>query len=195
MTNRQIHEECADMLYGDNMFVICVGFDSIKFLYQWVVEPKRAPRSRREAALVPKGEKAFLDHFSQRNLLRIKNYIINVELLDSYTGMIKHNCGGNGLAYGIREQVETLVELLVLVPYLQQVHIYLANERYKARPSNTRRRREPVPLDEQQDLLAEAVLSPFTRLFEVRKAKVTGVREDQAELLEQSMMAPRNVGT
>ncbi|KAJ4367073.1 hypothetical protein N0V83_007603 [Neocucurbitaria cava] len=73
--NRQIHEEAVDMLYGENTFVIDVTFDSINFRYRW----------RTRSDLTPNRTYQFLDHFSQRNLLRIKNYIINVESVDDYT--------------------------------------------------------------------------------------------------------------
>jgi hypothetical protein len=174
------------MMYGENTFVIHVAFDSIKFRYQWLVEPTN---------LTPKGTKDFLDHFSQRNLLRIKNYIINVEHVDSYTGMIKYNCSGRGLAVGIRQQVQNLVELLAVAPCLQQLQLHLIDGTItKARFAAIGQRIQMV--EESQHMpISQTVLSPFTRLYGVRKAKVTGVSPENAEALEQSMTASRVVQT
>lgn len=74
-TNHQVHEECADLIYGSNVFVIDVTFDTIRFRQRW----------RTANNLTPSRDYSFLDHFSQRNLMRIKNYIINVEHVDDCT--------------------------------------------------------------------------------------------------------------
>lgn len=179
-TNHQIHDECVDMIYGENTFVIDVAFDSIRFRYRWLVESTN---------LTPKGTKDFLDHFSQRNLLRIKNYIINVEHVDDYTGMIKYNCGGRGLTVGIRDQVQNLVDLLSLVPYLHRLQIHLidgAISRVRF-PSGRVHRVQ----DESNFSQSQTVLDPLRRLYDVRKAKVTGVSPEYAESLQASMTASR----
>jgi len=187
-TNRQIHEECADMMYGDNTFVVHIAFDSIKFQYQWVVEHKEPAPGRANGCMVPNGTKDFLDHFSLRNLLRIKYYIINVELVDSYTGMIKYNCGGRGLGFGIRQQAQDLVELLAAAPCLHRLQLHLTS-------GKASQRRQTAHESEQRELLSHTVLDPFTRLYNVRKANVTGVSADYAALLEQSMTDSRIVPT
>lgn len=168
------------MIYGDNIFVINVAFDSVKFKYKWW-----------SLNLQLKGTKDFLDHFSQRNLLRIKNYIINVEHVDDYTGMIKYNCGGRGLTAGIRDQVQTLVELLNVVPYLHRLQIHLidgAISRVRF-PSGRVHRIQ----DEKNFAESQTVLDPFKRLYDVRKAKVTGVSKKYAEALEATMIASRGI--
>ncbi|KAF2181788.1 hypothetical protein K469DRAFT_588152 [Zopfia rhizophila CBS 207.26] len=183
-TNHQIHEECVDMIYGDNTFVIDVAFDSIKFRYRWVLPSN----------LTPTRSYSFLDHFSQRNLLRIKNYIINVEHVDDYTGMIKYNCGGRGLTAGIRQQVQNLVDLLSVAPYLHRLHVHLidgAINRVKFQPSGRIHRVQ----DEKNYASSQTVLDPFNGLYGVRKAKVTGVSTEYAESLETAMTASRATST
>jgi hypothetical protein len=178
---KQIHDECADMIYGENMFVIDVAFDSIKFRYRW----------RTPANLTPNRSILFLTHFSQRNLMRIKKYVINVEHVDDYTGMIKYNTGGRGLTAGIREQVGALVDLLSVVPNLQRLHIHLidgAISRIRF-PSGRVHRVQ----DEKNYSLSQAVLDPFKRLYGVRKAEVSGVSEEYSKVLEKSMTDSRGV--
>ncbi|KAF2004416.1 hypothetical protein P154DRAFT_42861 [Amniculicola lignicola CBS 123094] len=181
-TNHQIHDECVDMLYGDNAFVIDVAFDSVKFRYRWLVASSN---------LTPCRSYSFLDHFSQRNLMRIKNYVINVEHVDDYTGMIKYNCGGRGLTAGILEQVQTLNDLLSLVPCLHRLQIHLidgAISRVRF-PSGRVHRVQ----DDQNYSQSQRVLDPFHRLYGVRRAKVTGVSAEYAETLEKSMMNSRGL--
>jgi hypothetical protein len=170
--NRQIHEECADLIYGDNTFVIDVAYDSIKFRYRWLLPSN----------LTPSQSYSFLDHFSQRNLLRIRKYTINVEHVDSYTGMIKYNCGGRGLTAGIRQQVQNLVEVLAFVPSLHRVHVHLidgAISRVRF-PSGRLHRVQ----DEKDCATAQTVLDPFFRLYAVRRAAVTGVTPEYIKSLE-----------
>ncbi|CAO2649504.1 Nn.00g068890.m01.CDS01 [Neocucurbitaria sp. VM-36] len=177
--NRQVHEEAADMLYGENIFVIDVTFDTINFRYRW----------RTANNLTPNRTYQFLDHFSQRNLLRIKNYIINIESVDDYTGMIKYNCGGRGLPAGIRGKVQELVDLLAVVPQLHRLQIHLidgAISRVRF-PSGRVHRVQ----DESNYAQTQTVLDPFRALYEVRKAQVSGVSDAYAERLEKSMVAQR----
>lgn len=175
--NHQVHDECVDMMYGENTFVIHVAFDRIQFRYQWLVPSTN---------LKPKGTKDFLDHFSQRNLLKIKNYIVNVEHVDDYTGMIKHNCGGRGLTAGVYDQVQTLVDLLAHVPRLR-LHVHLIDGAIsRERFSSGRVHRVQ---DDKNYAQSQTVLEPFKRLHDVRKVEVTGVSPEYAETLEQRMTA------
>lgn len=177
--NHQIHEECVDMMYGQSTFVIDVSFDAIKFRQRW----------RTASNLTPSRSYSFLDHFSQRNLMSIKNYIINVEHVDDYTGMIKYNCGGRGLTAGIRAKVQELVDLLSAVPYLRRLHVHLidgAISRVRF-PSGRVHRVQ----DEQNYSSSQTVLDPFKRLSGVRQAQVTGVSNEYAEALEKSMTDSR----
>ncbi|KAF2866616.1 hypothetical protein BDV95DRAFT_679922 [Massariosphaeria phaeospora] len=179
--SRQIHEECADMLYGDNMFVVDVAFDRIQFRYRW----------RTASYLTPNRDILFLEHFSQRNLLRIKNYVINVEHVDDYTGMVKYNHGGRGLTAGIRQKVNELMDLLSMVPYLHRLQIHLidgAISRVRFPSGRVHRVQDETNFSQSQ-----TVLDPFRRLYNVRKAQITGVSEQYAEGLGISMTSPRGV--
>ncbi|KAF2823766.1 hypothetical protein CC86DRAFT_384318 [Ophiobolus disseminans] len=173
--NKQIHEEATDMLYGDNVFVVDVSFDSINFRYRW----------RTANNLTPNRTYPFLDHFSQRNLLRIRNYIVNVESVDDYTGMIKYNCGGRGLPAGIQIKVRELVDLLVDVPLLHRLDVHLidgAISRTKF-PSGRVLRVQ----DEANFADTQSVLDPFRALRGVRKPRVSGTSEGFKMELEKSM--------
>lgn len=179
-TNHQIHDECVDMLYGESTFVIDVAFDSIKFCYKWLV-----PSSN----LTPSRTITFLDHFSQRNLLRIKNYVINIEHVDNYTGMIKYNYGGLGLTAGIKDRVSELVALLSLVPQLHRLHVHMidgAISRVRFPSGRIHRVQDEKNYEE-----SEKVLKPFEKLYGVRRARVTGVSKEYAGELERSMGASR----
>lgn len=178
-TCHQIHDECVDMIYGDNIFIIDVSFDTIGFRQRW----------RTANNLTPGRSYPFLSHFSQRNLMKIKNYIVNVEHVDDYTGMIKFNCGGRGLTAGIRDRVQELVDLLAIVPNLHRLHVHLidgAISRVRF-PSGRVHRVQDV----QNYIKSQAVLEPLNELRGVRKATVTGVSEAYAEKLEISMSRMR----
>ncbi|KAF1839077.1 hypothetical protein BDW02DRAFT_564422 [Decorospora gaudefroyi] len=177
--SRQVHEETADMLYGDNTFVVDVAFDAIHFRYRW----------RTANNLTPNRTYPFLDQFSQRNLLRIRNYVVNVESVDDYTGMIKYNCGGRGLPAGIRGKVRELVDLLALVPQLHRLQIHLidgAISRVRF-PSGRVHRVQ----DESNYAQTQIVLEPFKALYGVRKAQVSGVNDEYAGALANSMINQR----
>ncbi|RMZ73217.1 hypothetical protein GMOD_00009027 [Pyrenophora seminiperda CCB06] len=178
--SRQVHEEAADMLYADNTFVIDIKFDTINFRYRWRTANK----------LTPNRAYPFLDHFSQRNLMRIKNYIINVESVDDYTGMIKYNCGGRGLPAGIQGKVRELVDLLVVAPELHRLHIHLidgAISRVRF-PSGRVHRVQ----DDNNYAQSQLVLDPFRALYGVRKLVVSGVSDEYKEDLEKSLTAQRS---
>lgn len=176
---KQIHEETADMLYGENTFVVDVTFDKVSFRYRW----------RTENGLTPSRTFDWLEHFSQRNLLRVKNYVVNVESVDDYTGMIKYNVGGRGLPAGIRDKVRELVGLLVLVRELVRLEVHLIDgdiSRHRF-PSGRVHRVQ----DESHYAQTQTVLDPFRALYGVRQVQVTGVSEEYAKTLEASVNAQR----
>lgn len=177
--SRQIHEEAADILYGENTFVVHVTFDKVAFRYRW----------RTENGLTPSRRFDWLEHFSQRNLMRVKRYVVNVESVDDYTGMIKYNVGGRGLPAGIRARVRELVDLLVLVRDLTSVEVHLIDgdiSRHRF-PSGRVHRVQ----DESHYAQTQTVLDPFRALYGVRQVQVTGVSEEYAKALEASMAAQR----
>lgn len=177
--NRQIHEEAADIIYGENTFVIDVTFDKIAFRYRW----------RTAIGLTPSRQFDWLEHFSQRNLLRVRNYVVNVESVDDYTGMVKYNVGGLGLPAGIRGKVRELVDLLVLVSHVRRLEVHLIDgdiSRHRF-PSGRVHRVQ----DESHYQLTQTVLEPFKALCGVRHVQVTGTSEEYARALEVSMAAQR----
>lgn len=177
--NRQLHEEAADMLYGDNTFVLDVTFARVAFRCRW----------RTGTGLTPSRQLAWLEHFSQRNLLRVKKYVVNVESVDDYTGMTKYNVGGRGLPAGIRARVRELVELMVLVEEVRRLEVHLVDgdiSRHRF-PSGRVHRVQ----DESHYQLTQTVLDPFRALSGVRHVQVTGVSEAYAKALEVAMAAPR----
>jgi hypothetical protein len=176
---KQVHEEAADMLYGSNTFVLDVTFQKIAFRYRW----------RTENGLTPSRAIDWLEHFSQRNLLRVKRYVVNVESVDDYTGMIKYNVGGRGLPAGIRARVRALVDLLVLVRHLQKLDVHLIDgdiSRHRFPGGRVHRVQ-----DESHYAQTQTVLDPFRALYGVRQVQVTGVSEEYARTLEVSMAAQR----
>lgn len=177
--SRQVHEEAAQMLYGDNVFVLDVAFDQISFRYRW----------RTANHLTPSRGYAFLEHFSQRNLLRIRRYVVNVESVDDYTGMVKYNCGGRGLPAGIRGKVQELVGQLAATPELLGLQVHLIDGAIsRVKFPNGRMHRVQ---DEGNYSRTQMVLDPFRALYGVRKAQVSGASDEYADELEKSMSAQR----
>ncbi|CBY01174.1 hypothetical protein IAQ61_012049 [Plenodomus lingam] len=173
--NRQVHEETASMLYGDNTFVVDIAFDSINFRYRW----------RTSNGLMPSRTYAFLEHFSQRNLLRVRRYVVNVEHVDDYTSMIKYNCGGRGLTAGLKGKVAELVRLLGDAKEIYKLQIHLIDGAISRQmfPGGRVHRVQ----DESNYEQAQAVLEPFKRLRGVRRVDVSGVNSQYAKTLEETM--------
>ncbi|KAK4983504.1 hypothetical protein LTR50_007177 [Elasticomyces elasticus] len=101
--SKQLHDECAEILYGNNVFVLFLTYDSIGFRFRWLLSSGLAPSRNHE----------FLDLVPSHYLKLIKRLVISVDHVDSYTGMIKYNVGGKGLTHGLRLQVEKLVKALM----------------------------------------------------------------------------------
>ncbi|KAF2143004.1 uncharacterized protein K452DRAFT_286634 [Aplosporella prunicola CBS 121167] len=160
-TCRQLHEEGAAIIYGQNTFVIEVSYDRISFRFRWLLPAN--------CNLAPNRAFSFLDHFSQRNIQRIKNYYIKIDHVDSYTGMIKFNCGGRGLTDGLREKVRQLMTVLRCAGELNRVEVRFVDS--SKRPRDT-----------------QVVLEPLLVLREVRRARVRGdVMAEFGEHVERKM--------
>ena len=171
------------MIYGDNVFVLHVGFGGVVFKYQWVVVGAGGTN------VTLHGSKDFLTSstFSETNLRRLRKVIVNIEHVDDYTGMIKYNCGGRGLTAGIKSQVQRLVEVLQAVPYLSRLQVHLidgAISRVRF-PSGRVHRVQ----DERNYEVSQTVLEPFGELAGVRWVDVTGCGEEFGRGLEGVMMA------
>lgn len=96
---RQLHDECADLVYGRNTFMLGVTFSSITFRFRFLLP----------SGMAPKREYNFLELMPAKYLRRLQRVLIYVDHVDSYTGMIKYNVSGKGLMHGLRRQVLKLV--------------------------------------------------------------------------------------
>jgi hypothetical protein len=105
--NRQIHDECADLLYGGrNTFLLSVTYAGIIFRYSWLLPSGLSPTKRYP----------FLELMPSRYLARLSRVVVCIEHVDAYTAMIKFNVGTQGLVHGIRGQVQKLVDGLLSPP-------------------------------------------------------------------------------
>lgn len=184
-TNHQIHEECAELMYGHSMFVISITYDKIMFQYQWLVLPSR---------LAPNRAYPFLEHFPQKSIRRIKNYTINIRHEDSYTGWIKYNCGGPGLTEGVRRNVQKLVEVLGTAGDLHKVRIHLSDG------SNVLSEIRKVPVRavqlEKNVAVTQIVLDPLRQLRGVRQITITGtVLPEYVAAIESEMASAARVNS
>ncbi|KAM0719209.1 hypothetical protein Q7P37_005114 [Cladosporium fusiforme] len=99
---RQLHDECADLVYGGNTFMLGVTFSNITFRFRYLLA----------SGMAPQREYAFLDLMPKKYLRRLRRLLVSVDHVDSYTGMIKYNVSGKGLVHGLRRQVAKLVSSL-----------------------------------------------------------------------------------
>lgn len=96
---RQLHDECADLVYGSNTFLLGVTFSSITFRFRFLLP----------SGMAPKREYNFLELMPGKYMRRLRRVLVCVDHVDSYTGMIKYNVSGKGLMHGLRRQVLKLV--------------------------------------------------------------------------------------
>ena len=197
--SRQVHDECARLMYGDNKFLLFVTYTGIMFRFSWLLPSGLTPNLRRELDQVPK-----------KYLALIRRVIINVDHVDSYTGMIKFNVSGKGLTHGLRKQVQRLVNTFrdaergvsnVGISELQgrrtaaeedrcltHVSIQVSNGNAvldQIRSGIPRQCEEDVKFNED----VEQMLGPFGDLRGVRDAAITGAISSQfAEALREKMM-------
>ena len=198
---RQLHDECADLIYGTNTFLLFLTFSGITFRYRWLLLSGAAPsRSYQFLELLPK-----------RYLRLVKRVVVHVDHVDSYTGMIKFNVSGKGLTHGLQRQVQRLVNALKPVPMPLHpkhdepgededcVHEHRHLTKLTVRVSNgnavldaikqdaVRQREGGIRVNE--DL--EVMLEPFRQLYGVRECHISGAVNDEfARRLERSMQSP-----
>jgi len=182
---QQMCQECLDILYGTNTFTITITYTSIIFNYTWFL---------RSQGLTPNRPYSFLDHFNHRNVLRIKRFQVNVQQVDSYTGMIKYNCSGRGLVDGLRGQVRRFVDAVneAAAPGCEFEKGLHTLEIRLSDGSNvlSELRKHPVHvLESNKDLsTGQTVLDPFRSMRGVRKLSIIGaVTPDYVTLCERSM--------
>jgi hypothetical protein len=188
---RQLHDECADMVYGSNTFLLGVTFSNITFRFRYLLP----------SGMAPQREYAFLELMPARYLRRLRRVFISVDHVDSYTGMIKYNVSGKGLVHGIRRQV------LKLVCALQPMAISHEDERRELateEPSGPGLARVVIRISSgntvttslkaqfgevqriSQDI--EEILEPFGHFSRVRDPRVVGaVGQAYARELEERM--------
>lgn len=190
---RQLHEECAELLYGGNTILLFLTYAGIKWRYRFLLASGSAPTTHKD----------FLDLMPKRYMRLLKRVVVNVDHVDSYTGMIKFNVSGRGLAYGLRQQVQKLVN--VLKPDVgggdddddrdgnSAESRHLSSLRIRVSTSNAiaealdRTRGEPKVSDD-----LTVILEPLRQLYGVHEAVVTGaVTPDFAAELEASLQSPR----
>lgn len=75
-TTKQIHAETTDILYGSNIFEIDVSYGHILFQF----------RRQLPSGLVPRQTPNFPDFFAARYRKQIRNVLVNIDHVDSYTG-------------------------------------------------------------------------------------------------------------
>ena len=192
---RQLHDECAALVYGRNTFLLFLTYADIKWRYRWLLPSGQAP-SRNYP---------FLELLPERYMRLLKRVVVHVDHVDAYTGMIKWNVSGKGLTFGLRRQVQRLVNALKPVAgeegameggekrYLTHLTIRVSNSAV----SDTMPRRQcgspakPSNSDAAADDL-ETLLQPFRQLYECRNASVSGaVTASFACELEACLRSPR----
>jgi hypothetical protein len=188
---KQLHDECAELLYGTNTFLLFVTYAGISFRFRWLFP----------SGMAPSRSYNFINLLPERYLYLIKRVVVHVDHVDSYTGMIKFNVDGNGLTHGLRNQVRNLVGALqasnesdvsVDDRRLAKVHIRVSNGNavLDALKSNIVLEREgSVKVSED----IEEMLEPFGQLRGVQQVSVVGaVTESYARRLEARMTSKRS---
>lgn len=118
--SRQAHDECAEVLYGQNTFVFDVSYDRIEFHKRRLVVRNGLIVKKLFQLPLP-----FLD--GPEYIERIRNLVININHVDSYLGMINFNCQNTeALTAGIRARVHRLVEVLRRAGQLNRVAVRLS---------------------------------------------------------------------
>lgn len=188
---RQLHDECADMVYGNSTFMLFVTYTGISFRFRYLL-----PNS-----MTPNRSYPILELLPGKYLRRIRKVIVHVDHVDSYTGMIKFNVSGKGLTHGLRRQVQRLVLALQpehrkdegqdeLVSGPTRVTVRVSNgsaitDSLNARGFGARKVSEDI---------AE-MLEPFGCLRGVQYAKIMGaVGDDVAQRLEERMQSTGHDG-
>ncbi|TKA29024.1 hypothetical protein B0A50_03436 [Salinomyces thailandicus] len=199
---RQLHDECAEIMYSTNTFLLFLTFSGITFRYRWLLLSGAAP-SR---------SYPFLELLPERYLRLIKRVVVHVDHVDSYTGMIKFNVSGKGLAHGLRRQVQRLVDALKLPIVssplanndrtgLSEYQTYERRDLTKLiiRISNGNAVLDSIKSETTRKLEGgarvnedlEMMLEPFRQLYGAREVSITGaVGDDYARQLRLSMERP-----
>ena len=145
-TNRQVYKECIRLMYGNPTFLIDVRYDSLAFLYQWILP---------QTSLVPKRIFNFPDPIAARNWPLMRKLHVRVHQVDSYTGMIKYNYGNpEMLARGLKCQVHILCAVLKEMYEIRELQISYQGG------------------DEESHKVLPLVMEPFWQLKQTKKVTV-----------------------
>jgi hypothetical protein len=185
--SKQLHDECATLLYGENVFVLWVSYDTIQFRFRWVLASGLAPSCAFD----------FLQLVKRRYLGLVRKVVVTVDVVDEYTGMIKFNVGGSGLVYGLKLQVAKLIKALREAEGeqgLRRMTVRLQNgndglPEGEKRVVGRNREREVRSIDEVQ-----GVLEPLKELSGLREVALYGAITDayRADLKSSMMVSSGN---
>lgn len=187
---KQVHDECAEMLYGSNTFLLFVTYNGISFRFRWLLRSGMAPST----------SKNFIQNLPERYRHLIKRLVVHVDHVDSYTGMIKFDVDGNGLTRGLKNQVQRLVDALrpgnetdatIGDRRLAKIYIRVSNGNAvldALKTSIVREREGGVKVSED----IQEILDPFGQIRGVQQVSVVGaVTESYAHRLEALMTSEK----
>lgn len=181
----QVHDECADVLYGTNTFVFDVAYDRIDFHKRRLI-----PKNGLMVKKLYHFPQAFLDQPAY--VSRIRNVVININHVDSYLGMINYNCQNTeALTAGVRAQVSQLVKVLRRTKLLARVAVRLTvgstmmDEIRKVRGNN----RVPHRVQAGRNVTEmQTALEPLKELDNVKEPTVEGAVTPEYGCLLQDCM-------
>lgn len=185
---KQLHQECAEMVYGTNTFLLFITYLDIKWRFRWLLPSGMAPSRHFK----------FLELMPEKYMRLIKRVMVHIDHVDSYTGMIKFNVGGKGLTHGLRLRVQLLVNALREGDEghedkrLTRVNIRVSNGNAvldQLKSDIVRQREGGIKVAE--DL--EEMLEPFEDLRGVREVSIGGaVTEQFADKLAAKMRSEKS---
>jgi hypothetical protein len=183
---KQLHDECAEMLYGGNTFLLFLTYNGISFRFRWLTPAGAAPMT----------SKNFVENLPERYRHLVKRIVVHVDHVDSYLSMIKFGVDGAGFTHGLRNQVQRLVDAVQPSNQpdrrLAKVYIRVSNgnavlDGLKAYAG----REQDGDIKISEDI--EVILEPFGNLRGVQQVSVVGaVTATYAQTLEAQMTSERS---
>lgn len=182
---RQLHDECAEMVYGGNTFLLFLTYADIKWRYRWLLPSGQAPMRNYP----------FLDLLAERYMRLLKRIVVHIDNVDAYTGMIKYNVSGKGLTHGLRRQVQRLANALKPGDgegrELTRLVVRVSNSAVSDTAYTRRSAGEPAAVSVSAISLLEdsdTVLMPLRQLYGVREASVSGAVTTEFALELEALM-------
>ena len=197
---KQLHQECSEMIYSTNTFLLFITFAGIKFRFRWLLPSGLAPSKSYDFIKEFPGER-IVTLLPQRYMRLIRRIVVHVDHVDGYTGMIKFGVqNSKGLTHGLRAQVQRLVDHLQgsqqdsLIDYIDWQNKRLTHVNVRVSNGNAivdALKSEAVRQQESGIKVAEDVgemLEPFGDLRGVQQVHIGGaVNADVARSLEHRM--------